>query len=520
MYLELHNINHQLFLDSNSWQKTSKNTANPLLVFSQNMRDKLFQILKENGVVGNQLKVGSALLLGYREQLDKDLIRSYSSAGAMHVLAVSGLHVGILFLILQHLLQFLNRLKFGNYYFTIIIILALWFYALMTGLSASVMRASTMFSFILIGNKIMKQKPSIYNTLGVSAIVLLVFNPYLIYQVGFQLSYLAVVGIVYLQPKFVKMIYVPNKFLHKIWSITCVSFAAQIATFPLGLYYFHQFPVYFFISNLIVIPVAVIIFYLGITLFVSSIFGGISIVIGTLINWFLWILNQSIYFTESIWYSLIEEISISVTETYLLYAIIIGAIFVFYSRKLKMLYAVMFLFAVFLSFQLVDNYKSIAQKRITFYSINKETVFEFVAGKTVYFVSKTDYKNDWSKMLFNVNHNWHEQNITEKIYISTDSLNKKRVEDKLFLNNGLFRFYGINVLVLSNLSGNDYKVDYLLVSKNNVKYLKKYLKKNKPKRIILDSTIPFHKTKYWKKIIESNEIEFISLAEKYYSVEL
>jgi competence protein ComEC len=151
-YLELHQINYQVFLDTNSWDKTSKNTANPLIEFSQNMRDKLFTILKNNNVEGNQLKVGSALLLGYREQLNKDIIRSYSGAGAMHVLAVSGLHVGILFLILQHLFQFLNRIKYGNIYFTLIIISALWFYALMTGLSASVMRASTMFSFILIGN--------------------------------------------------------------------------------------------------------------------------------------------------------------------------------------------------------------------------------------------------------------------------------------------------------------------------------------------------------------------------------
>ena len=210
-----------------------------------------------NGVEGKQLKVASALLLGYRENLDKELVKSYASAGAMHVLAVSGLHVGILYLLLTRIFSFLKKVKKvknGKFILTILIVSFLWFYAIMTGLSASVMRATTMFSFIVIGNELLNRKTSIYNTLAVSAIILMIINPFIVYQVGFQLSYVAVVGIVYLQPKLNRLFYSRYKLVRGVWAITCVSLAAQIATFPLSLHYFHQFSTYFFISNLIVIP--------------------------------------------------------------------------------------------------------------------------------------------------------------------------------------------------------------------------------------------------------------------------
>ena len=129
------------------------------------------------------------------------------------------------------------------------------------------------------------------------------------------MSYAAVFGIVYLQPKIYKLIYFNNTIAQKIWAITCVSLAAQIATLPISLHFFHQFPVYFFVSNLVVIPSAILIFYLGIGLFIVAPFGGFSLLIGKVLNFFLWVLNQAIFFTEKLAYSLIEEIALSIFET-------------------------------------------------------------------------------------------------------------------------------------------------------------------------------------------------------------
>jgi len=262
-YLSFHLIHQQAFLRSNNWKLIQQATTGGIFKFANDSRAYLIKTLEKKGIKGNELAVASALILGYKDSIDIDLKSAYSSAGAMHVLAVSGLHVGIIFLIFSQLFYFLGKYKYGNIIKGVLLILILWSYALLTGLSPSVMRAATMFSFI-VAAKMTKRNSSFFNTLAASALVLLIYNPLLIMEVGFQLSYMAVIGIVIIQP------WVNNLFNFKwwlpikIWEITAVSIAAQIATFPLGLLYFHQFPNYFMLSNLIVIPLAIFILYLGI----------------------------------------------------------------------------------------------------------------------------------------------------------------------------------------------------------------------------------------------------------------
>ncbi len=518
-YLNINQINSQVFLDSVSWQQTGINSGNNLVAFSQKMRQKLYSYLSENGIVGDQLKVASALLLGYRENLDKDLVKSYSSAGAMHVLAVSGLHVGILYLLLANLLKVFSKIKNSKILIALILISILWFYALMTGMSASVMRSATMFTFIIIGDKIIDRKGSIYNTLAISALVLILINPFIIYQVGFQLSYSAVLGIVYIQPKLYKLIYVKNIFLQKVWAITCVSIAAQIATFPLSLHYFHQFPVYFFISNLIVIPAAIGIFYLGIFLFVTAPFGGLSLVIGKAMNGIIWVLNQAIYITEKMAYSLIEEIAISFNETLLLYAIIISYLASLVYRKVRLIYVTGILTILFLGIQLNEQYQSTQQANITFYSINNETVFEFVSGKSTYFISSNKLKEDWSSMLFNVNNNWNNQNITNKIYFDIDSLPIDFEDDHLMIYKGVFTFNDKRVRVLDKDNVNFKSADFTLVTKENIKLINK-LTPSLNEKIIFDSSIKPYKANYYLKYLDTANMNFVYLDKKSYSVKV
>lgn len=518
-YLNLNQIDYQTFLDSNSWKSTGVNSGWELVVYSQMMREKLYSYLENNGVEGKQLQVGSALLLGLKENLDKDIIKSYSHAGAMHVLAVSGLHVGILYLLLANFFNLFKKLKHSRYFIAALLIASLWFYALMTGLSASVMRSSTMFTFIIVGDKLLKRKVSIYNTLAVSAIVLLIIDPYMVYQVGFQLSYAAVLGIVYLQPKLYKLLFFNNTILQKIWAITCVSIAAQIATFPMSLYYFHQFPVYFFISNLVVIPSAILIFYLGIGLFVVSPFGGFSLVVGKVLNFFLWVLNQAIFITEELPYSLMEEMALSIFETYWLYFTIFLFLIALYYRKSRLVFATLTSLLIFIGIQLYTQYSSTQQHYLTFYSIKNETVFEMVKGKTVYFVSSKELENDWSKMLFNVNNNWNNHNITKKIYLDVDSLSHTYEDESLFMQNGLFSFGDQVIQVLNKENEQWIDPDYLLVSMKSLPLLKPYLKQNKPKIVIFDSSIPSYKLKYYQGKTKDTTVRYISLDKKYFSVD-
>ena len=180
--------------------------ANGLGVFANDARQFLLSSLKSNGIEGDQYAIASALILGSKDELGFEVKQAYATAGAMHVLAVSGLHVGIIFLILNTLLSALDTSKKGRIVKAIILLIVLWSYALLTGLSPSVLRAATMFSFVIMGT-VLNRKSSIYNTLAASAFFLLIINPNLLFEVGFQLSYIAVLGIVYLQPLIYKRIY-------------------------------------------------------------------------------------------------------------------------------------------------------------------------------------------------------------------------------------------------------------------------------------------------------------------------
>ena len=519
-YLNLNQINYQAFLRMDDYEFLEEDLGNPIFSFSQKMRQKLYSYLMANGVEGKQLKVASALLLGYRENLDKELVKSYASAGAMHVLAVSGLHVGILYLLLTRVFSFLKRVKNGKFYLTILILVGLWFYAIMTGLSASVMRATTMFSFILIGNELLNRKTSIYNTLAVSAIILMVINPFIVYQVGFQLSYVAVVGIVYLQPKLNRLFYSRYKFVRGIWAITCVSLAAQIATFPLSLHYFHQFPTYFFISNIIVIPAAFCVFYLGVLLFISAPFGGVSIVVGKLINAIVWVLNQAVYWTESLTLSLIEEIEFTVFETYFLYGIIISILYTLFIRRIEFVRFSLFLILCFCCMQVVNQYQFTRQKYLTFYSINKQSALEYTVGNTTYFISSAELKEDWSMMMFHVNNHWNSHNILMKHYLNIDSLPSDTVLPHLSISNSIILVDSLTIQVYDSEKSIHIQPDYLWIKKDKLKGLSRYLRKNKPKNIVFDSSVPYYKQDYYLSHIDTSCTQLISLNKKYFKLKL
>ena len=310
----------------------------------------------------------------------------YSSSGAMHVLAVSGLHVGIIYLLLNSLFLFFEKFKYGKYLKAVFLILSLWAYALLTGLSPSVLRAATMFSFIIIGSAL-KRQTNIYNTLAASAFVLLLYNPYILLQVGFQLSYAAVLGIVYLQPKLYKLIYTKHWLLDKIWAITTVSIAAQLATFPLDIYYFHQFPNYFLLSNLFVIPLATFIIGGGVLLFVTSVIPFFPGSLAWVVNKILMLLNFSVQWVENLPYSLSLGISITVLETIIVYTIIILFFSSIIKWKPRLLQLSLALVIFFMILQIKEQYRTGKQQYFIVYDVPKERAIDFVDGNKNYFIA-------------------------------------------------------------------------------------------------------------------------------------
>ncbi|MFD1293440.1 ComEC/Rec2 family competence protein [Lutibacter holmesii] len=310
-YLKNQQIHYQVYLKKNEFIPFEHQTHS-LKGVAAAVRNKINTALLQNGFQGDELAVIDALLLGQRQQISYELRESYTGAGAIHILAVSGLHVGIILLILSFLLQPVHRIKNGKLITSFIIVISLWLFALIAGLSASVVRAVTMFTAITIG--MYSNRPSnMYHTLLISMFFLLIFNPNYLFEVGFQLSYLAVFSIVWIQPKLDSLISVDNWLLRKVWQLCTVSLAAQIGVVPLSLYYFHQFPGLFFISNLVIIPFLGAILCVGILIIVLALIGVLPsflsdfymLVIQQLNTFVSWISNQEAFIIQRITFSLL-----------------------------------------------------------------------------------------------------------------------------------------------------------------------------------------------------------------------
>jgi competence protein ComEC len=202
----------------------------------------------------------------------------------------------------------------------LILLTGLWMYALVTGLSPSVLRAATMFSFIIAGQALNRQA-YIYNSIAASAFLLLLVQPAILFEVGFQLSYMAVIFIVFLHPYLYRLLSFRYKILNSAWSLTCVSLAAQAGTVPLSLFYFHQFPSYFILSNFVVIPAATVIIYGAALLFIASPIPVLLEIFGLLLNKFLQMVNFMIFFIEKMPGSLIANIRFAEWEAIFAYTI-------------------------------------------------------------------------------------------------------------------------------------------------------------------------------------------------------
>lgn len=371
----------QHFAESKDVRKIPSSTGHNIFQFSTQLAAHLNLIIKRNIPSEEESAIATALLLGNKNGLNKSTRQSYATAGAMHVLAVSGLHVGTIYIILSFVLGPLRRKKAGQLLFAIFAIASLFLYALVTGLSPSVLRASTMFSLIILGEAF-SRKSNIYNSLAVSVLILLTIDPSMLFSLGFQLSYVAVVGIVYLTPWLVKICPFKSLLAKKIWEISSVSIAAQISTFPITVHYFHQFPTYFLVSNVVVIPGAFIIMILGIVLFISSIFS-LGHWVGFVLEKVIALLNFSIRSVERLDYSLVENLNIDSVQVVLLYLILALTLRVLQFRRFKYIFISTCMCVVYCVYGFGKIHQQHSSEALHFYHIKGHTLVDRIQGLRV-----------------------------------------------------------------------------------------------------------------------------------------
>ena len=510
-YMSFKGTYHQAYFKSEEWHFLA-DSPDYWRTQIDEVRALLLDVLRENGITGKDFAVASALILGYKDEIDNDLTRAYASAGAMHVLAVSGLHVGIIFLILHLLLRPLEKVRYGSVFKALIVCVCLWAYAVLTGLSPSVMRAATMFSFIVCADAV-QRKSNIYNTLAGSALVLLIYDPFLLMEVGFQLSYTAVLGIVYLQPKIYNLIYVRNKWLDKIWAISAVSIAAQLGTFPIGLLYFHQFPNYFLFSNLIVIPAAMLILYSGLVLFATYWIPFIGMVVSWVLKFILGILNTTVELIHDLPYALTSGISISVLEVWIIYFVLLFLVLYFSYKKLFYLRWFLATLIVLLGVQYYENIQQNRQQQFMVYAVRGESAFDFIKGKENVFVSSDRLYRDKDKMLFHIRHNWDDLNVQTSFFNLHEEVEFKT--EVVHRTHSFFLFNGDLIVNLHKSLTRELlsMADLCLISTG---CLPDHvgIDNLKGKQVVLDGSLSYWEQQTWMEALEEHEISFHNVLKK------
>lgn len=478
---------HQHFLREGDVIKIAYEPSSSIVAYSIRAREWADAALRTYVHGDQEQATASALVLGVTDGLDNDLIGAYAATGSLHVLSVSGLHVGIIYWLILLIFKPLNKTTNGKWILAIFSILVLWGYAFVTGVSPSVLRAVTMFSFVALARP-WGQKTNIYNTLAASAFCLLLYEPYLIMSVGFQLSYLAVVGIVYLQPKLSRL-WEPRTWLwDQVWQITCVSIAAQAATVALGLLYFHQFPVYFLFSNLFVIPISFVVLVLGIVVVLVSFITPVATALGFVLQWTIWFLNYGVVKMEALPWSLIDNVYITTFQCWLLMGAIVCTIYLFELRKTSYLTAASVFIVVFAVFQWIHFTENIHQKKLIVYNVAGHSAWDVMHNGQVYFFTDSVFMNDRDKVRFHIRPN-RLQNGVGEIYNGKEQHFTTGFKGcRLIVWNGLkiLQIEQKNFAVPDNL-----QVDYVLLGGNAI-YNTKSLAGMKFQKLILDSSNSFY----------------------------
>ena len=332
-YLLNKSIMSQMYVGSEALQ-ISRTFDKNAFYYADAIRTRILNNLEQSHFHQSELAVAAALILGQQQDISAGVMHDYQFAGAIHILSVSGLHVGFILLFLNFLLNYLPKNRMASYFRLAIVLFSLWGFAVLAGLSPSVIRSVTMFSFVALGMHL-KRQTNIFHTLLVSIFLILLFEPSFLFDVGFQLSYLALFFILWLQPMFYEIWKPKYKIIDYFWQILTVSFAAQIGTLPLSLYYFHQFPGLFFVTNLVIIPFLGVVMSVGVLVMILAAVNCVPQFLALILEWSIFILNRIINWIASFEQFIFKNIPFNAYMLLGLYVFVIAAVLWFEKRDFK-----------------------------------------------------------------------------------------------------------------------------------------------------------------------------------------
>ena len=506
-YLAFQQIYHQVYLKKNEWVLLKGNNVPFMKSALFRSRDYVIKTI-ENYIVGaNQSGLAKALLIGYRIDLEKDLVQAYSNAGVVHLIAISGLHMALIYGLLFWVAMKIPFLKRSTVIRTLSILLCLWFFAFLTGAPPSVMRAAVMFSFIAAGS-LFKKNSSVFNSLAISAFVLLCFDPYILWNVGFQLSYLAVLGIVILQKPVYNWFYFNNKILNYTWEIASVSISAQIFTIPICFYYFHQLPLFFIIANIIAIPLATLALWGLIALVCISPFAFIAEFVGKIVSGFLWLMNHSVLIINKIPFALWENVYLSLWPTLLLYGVFICFIFWLIKKNMTALKTGLAFTLIFTAMTTYQKWQAFNQKTMIVYNIPSQNAVDFIYGNKYRLISDSGLQNN--KILYNFH--------LKPLRVLLQANKNDYTNEVFFSSDNFYKFFDKRIVVIDTLihyhPAVKLEVDYIILTKNPKVKIADLLPYYDCKQFIFTASNSMWKIGEWKKECEELLLRSHSVAEQ------
>jgi len=509
-YLERHRIYHQAFVRNGSWRVINHHRSLRATAFT--MQKYLLNEYQKIGLNNTLYSLLSAITLGYKNDLEIHTRQIFSKAGVMHVMALSGFNVAVIAVFMSYLFFFSDRIKNGKIIKTLLIILLIWLFVWVTGLSPSVTRAAVMITLVLTG-RLMQRKINTINILCVSAFILLTFSPSIIFDIGFQLSFAAVFGIIVYEPLLYRLISCRNFFIDRIWQLFTVSCAAQFATMPLTLYYFHQFPVYFWLTNLFVVPlVSLIICVAGLFLLCSSIYPLMNFV-GHVLEILLNILYHAVSFTEILPFAVVENIVINKLQALLMVLIILMIALFFLNRRKIWVWSILVMLSIYGLININRLWIWDNQQVVMVGKYKKSTEIHFIKGRNAILFSDNELKADAIDYKYAFHNYWISRGVAGRVQ-KKNIKECERYKADWLCNNLFFGFYGKRIIILQDnalfkwQSKKPLKIDILIVTGSIHTDLDSILALFEPDLIIFDSSVKWYQAEKWSMLCSAHDLRY------------
>lgn len=497
-YLEKKQIYAQLYTDKEAIS-ISSNYKKDIWYYTSKITSRIIRNLEKSNFRKTELNVALALILGQKQDISPEIIQDYQYAGAIHILSVSGLHIGFILLFVTFLLQPIPNTRKGSFVKLILILASLSLFAIIAGLAPSVVRSVTMFSFVAIGYHL-RRSVNIYHTILVSVFLILLFQPSFLFDVGFQLSYIALFFIIWFQPVLASIWTPKTKAFKYIWGILTVSFAAQIGTLPLSIYYFHQFPGLFFITNLAIIPLLSFIMVLGVLVMVLAAFDFVPLILSKPLEWGIYLLNKIINSIASFEQFIIHDIPFNVYLMVSSYLLILTAIVWLKKPSYGKLIIVLISITI-LQFSYIRTQWSVkSQKEWVVFNLKKNTMVIARDGANAIL-----YAHD------NILKTAKSNGALNSYLVANFSTLKHEVKIK----NTAF-FMGNKILIIDSLGNypKHVKPDIILITQSPRINMDRMIHLLKPRMVVADASNYKTLLKYWKASCEKQKILFHAVGEK------